>query len=88
MNRKDYSTNFTINVIHRVHQGSLALSQTKALERSMALQAMAEAILQHKNEILEANTLDLEANRTIPISAPMVELLKLTPERLHTTVQI
>ncbi len=88
MNRKDYSANLTMNVIHRAYEGSLELAQTKALERSMALTAMAEAILQHQNEILEANTLDLEANRTIPIPAPMVELLKLTPERLQVTVQI
>ena len=88
MDRKDYSANSMMNVIHRVHQGSLELAKTKALERSMGLQAMAEAILEHKNEILEANTLDLEANRTIPIPGPMLELLKLTPERLQITVQI
>ncbi|MEM1170882.1 MAG: glutamate-5-semialdehyde dehydrogenase [Cyanobacteria bacterium P01_H01_bin.35] len=88
MNRKDYSANLTMNVIHRAYQGSLELAKTNALKRSMALQAMAEAILQNKNEILEANTLDLEANRTISIPRPMVELLKLTPERLEITVQI
>lgn len=77
-----------MNVINRAHQGSLELAKTQSLDRSMALKAMAKAILQHKNEILEANTLDLEANRTIPIPAPIVELLKLTPERLQTTVEI
>lgn len=77
-----------MSVILRAHQGSLELAKTKAIDRSKALKAMVEAILQHKNEILEANTLDLEAHRTIPIPTPIVELLKLTPKRLQTTVQI
>lgn len=88
MNRDNYADNLTMNVINRAHQGSLELVKTQSLDRSMALKAMAKAILQHKNEILEANTLDLEANRTIPIPTPIVELLKLTPERIQTTVEI
>jgi glutamate-5-semialdehyde dehydrogenase len=49
---------------------------------------MAEAIRKRQNDILEANTLDLEASRELGISECVSEWLKLTPERLETTVQI
>lgn len=88
MNRDNYSANLTMNVVHRAHQASRELAKSKPVKRSIALQAMAEAILQHQNDILEANTLDLEANRKIAIPDPIVELLKLTPGRLKTTVEI
>lgn len=75
-------------MLRRAHQASLELAKKKPVERSTALQAMGKAILQHQNEILEANTLDLEANRIIALPDPIVELLKLTPGRLQITVDI
>jgi glutamate-5-semialdehyde dehydrogenase len=77
-----------MNVIRRAFQASQELAQSEAVKRSQALQVMAEEILQHQNDILEANTLDLEANRSTALRDPIVELLKLTPGRLQNTVEI
>ncbi|MDJ0553163.1 MAG: glutamate-5-semialdehyde dehydrogenase [Microcoleaceae cyanobacterium MO_207.B10] len=77
-----------MDVIRRTHKASKELAKSQPVQRSKALRAMAEAILQHQNDILEANTLDLEANRMIAIPDPIVELLKLTPERLKNTSNI
>jgi glutamate-5-semialdehyde dehydrogenase len=49
---------------------------------------MAEALLERQNDILEANTLDLEVSREMALPDLMLEWLKLTPERLHTAGQI
>lgn len=49
---------------------------------------MAETLLARQNDILEANTLDLEASREMAIPELMLEWLKLTPERLQTAGQI
>lgn len=49
---------------------------------------MADALLDRQNDILEANTLDLEASREMAIPDLVLEWLKLTPERLQTAGQI
>lgn len=49
---------------------------------------MAEALLDRQNDILEANTLDLEESREMAIPELMLDWLKLTPERIQTTGQI
>lgn len=67
---------------------SLELAGTKSTDRAAALQAMAQALKRRQNEILEANTLDLEASRDMAIPELIVDWLKLTPERIKTTVQI
>jgi glutamate-5-semialdehyde dehydrogenase len=55
--------------------------------RNAALTAMAQALQDAKNEILEANTLDLEASREMAIPEIVQDWLKLTPERLQTAIQ-
>jgi glutamate-5-semialdehyde dehydrogenase len=70
------------------HEASLILSQVPGSDRNHALKAMAEALERHQHDILEANTLDLEANRETGISELLGEWLKLTPQRLETTIQI
>lgn len=85
----DFGAPFTSSdPIRRAYSASLQLAKTKGEERNRALRTMAEAIKQKQNEILEANTLDLEASRELGISEPVSEWLKLTPQRLETTVQI
>ncbi|MGB3534250.1 MAG: glutamate-5-semialdehyde dehydrogenase [Microcoleaceae cyanobacterium] len=69
-------------------EASIVLSQIPGSERNQALKAMAMALEQHQNDILEANTLDLEANRETGIPEILGEWLKLTPKRLETTIQI
>jgi glutamate-5-semialdehyde dehydrogenase len=77
-----------IAAVHRAHRVSLELGTTKGIVRSRAVQAMAQALRQSQDDILEANTLDLEASREMAVPELILEWLKLTPERIQTTVQI
>lgn len=73
----------------RAHYASLSLARSKAKEREVAIMAIAEAIKRQQNDILEANTLDLEDSRDHDfLPEIMVDWLKLTPERLQAAVQI
>jgi glutamate-5-semialdehyde dehydrogenase len=76
------------NVARRAYQASMELATTKSTDRAAGLQAMALGLKRRQNDILEANTLDLEASRDMAIPELIVEWLKLTPERIKTTVQI
>ncbi|MGI0488459.1 glutamate-5-semialdehyde dehydrogenase [Pantanalinema rosaneae CENA516] len=77
-----------IMAAHAAYQASIRLATTKGGVRSRAVQLMAEALKQNQNEILEANTLDLEASREMAVPDLVLDWLKLTPERLQTTVQL
>ena len=77
-----------IATARRAYQASLKLGITKGADRSRAVQAMAQALKRSINDILEANTLDLEASREMAVPELILDWLKLTPERLHTTVDI
>ncbi|MGA7937822.1 MAG: glutamate-5-semialdehyde dehydrogenase [Kovacikia sp.] len=77
-----------ITVVYHAHQASLEMATTKAAMRSRAIQMMAETLKLQQDEILEANTLDLEASREMAVPDLILEWLKLTPERIQTTVQI
>ncbi len=70
------------------YQASLKLSITKGAERSRAVSAMAQALQRSVNDILEANTLDLEASREMAVPELILDWLKLTPERLQATIEI
>ncbi|WP_071517588.1 glutamate-5-semialdehyde dehydrogenase [Geitlerinema sp. PCC 9228] len=72
----------------RAYEASLVLAKTKAAVRSEALTAMAEALKESQDDILEANTLDLEASRDMAMSELMLDWIKLTPERLQSSIQI
>ncbi len=74
--------------LRRAYLASFQLAKTKGMDRSRALQLMAKALRSRQNDILEANTLDLEASRDLGLSELITDWLKLTPERLETTVQI
>lgn len=75
-------------ILRRTYQASLELGTTKGHDRSRAVQAMAQALSQKRDDILEANTLDLEASREMAVPELILEWLKLTPERLQTTIQM
>ena len=77
-----------IATARRAYQASLKLGITKGADRSRAVQAMAQALKRSINDILEANTLDLEASREMAVPDLILDWLKLTPERLHTSVDI
>lgn len=74
--------------VARAYRASLILAKTKGGDRSRGVQAMAQALQNSFDDILEANTLDLEASREMAVPELIWEWLKLTPERLASTIQI
>lgn len=75
-------------VVTRAYRASLVLATTKGIDRSRGVQAMAQALSKSFDDILEANTLDLEASREMAVPEIIWEWLKLTPERLQSAIQI
>jgi glutamate-5-semialdehyde dehydrogenase len=76
------------DAVTRAYRASIALATTKGGDRSRGVQAMAQALQKSFDDILEANTLDLEASREMAVPELVWEWLKLTPERLQTSIQI
>ena len=72
----------------RAYHATLSLAIAKGSDRSYAILAMAESIRNSSDEILEANTLDLEASREMAVPELILDWLKLTPNRLENTVEI
>ena len=77
-----------MNSAKRAYQASLKLGTTKGADRSRAVLAMARALKRSFDDILEANTLDLEASREMAVPELILDWLKLTPSRLENTVEI
>jgi glutamate-5-semialdehyde dehydrogenase len=77
-----------VAAVHRAHRTSVEMATLKGSVRGQAVQAMAQALKQHQDDILDANTLDLEASREMAVPDLILEWLKLTPERLQAAVQI
>lgn len=77
-----------IATTRRAYQAALELGTTKGDVRSRAVRAIAQALKHYTDDILEANTLDLEASREMAVPEIILEWLKLTPERLDTTIQM
>ena len=77
-----------IAAVKAAHRASIPLATTKGSVRSQAVAMMANALAQNQNEILEANTLDLEASREMAVPELILDWLKLTPERLQMAVQL
>ena len=66
----------------------LELGQLSGQNRNRGIQAMAKGLAASFDQVLEANTLDLEMSREMAISDCFLDWLKLTPERLEFTVEI
>jgi glutamate-5-semialdehyde dehydrogenase len=77
-----------IATLDRAYNGFIQLQNLSGEDRNRGLRAMSAAIEKSFDEILEANTLDLEMSREMAISPVVLEWLKLTPERLEKTVRI
>jgi glutamate-5-semialdehyde dehydrogenase len=75
-------------IAYRAHQSSLELATLRGTDRSRALQIMAEALRERQDDILEANTLDLEVSREMAVPDLVLDWLKLTPERLQNAGQL
>ncbi len=72
----------------RAYQASLKLGFTKGVDRSRAVLAMAQALSNSFDDILEANTLDLEASKEMAVPELILDWLKLTPTRLEAAVEV
>ena len=81
-------SNELLNIVRESHKAATILAQTSATNRRRGVLALAEAIGSSFDEILEANTLDLEMSREMAIAEPIADWIKLTPERLEMTVSI
>ncbi|WP_017296707.1 aldehyde dehydrogenase family protein [Nodosilinea nodulosa] len=74
--------------VEQVRQASHDLIAAGAETQSRLLEAVATAIEADLDDILEANTLDLEASLDMAVPERVLDWLKLTPERLQTTAKI
>lgn len=74
--------------VRDVAQAGNALRVAGVEVQSQLLEGMAHQLETAQNEILEANTLDLEASLEMAVPDRVLEWLKLTPERLHTATKI
>jgi glutamate-5-semialdehyde dehydrogenase len=76
------------SILHQSVESGRYLSLTSGKQREQAIGSMATALRWAFNDILEANTLDLEASRELGISDLLLEWLKLTPERLQRYIDL
>jgi glutamate-5-semialdehyde dehydrogenase len=83
------STNPSLaSVLHQSDRSARYLSLTSTKQRAQAIGAMATSLREAFHDILEANTLDLEANREWGSSDLLLDWLKLTPERLQRYIDL
>ncbi len=76
------------SVLHHSVQAGRYLLMTNSKQREQAIGSMATALRGAFHDILEANTLDLEASRELGIADLLLEWLKLTPERLQRCIDL
>jgi len=76
------------SVLSQSIQAGQHLALTTSKQRGQAIGSMATALREAFQDILEANTLDLEASRERGISDLLLEWLKLTPERLQRYIDL
>ena len=77
-----------VNVAHQSRQSSFALVNLGPRGRADVLSRLSVLIDKRKDDILEANTLDLEASREMAVPDLMLDWLRLTPERIQNLVNI
>ncbi|MEM8546055.1 MAG: gamma-glutamyl-phosphate reductase [Cyanobacteria bacterium P01_H01_bin.119] len=75
-------------VFQQARRAALQLAIADVSLKRSALGAMATALSEAKDDILEANTLDLETSREMAVSELILDWLKLTPERLQGAIDI
>jgi glutamate-5-semialdehyde dehydrogenase len=76
------------SVLAQSIQAGRHLALTNSKQREQAIASMATALRGSFHDILEANTLDLEASRELGISDLLLDWLKLTPERLQRYIDL
>jgi glutamate-5-semialdehyde dehydrogenase len=78
----------SVSAVQVAHRVSIEMATIRGGVRSRAVQAMARALKHQQDEILEANTLDLEASREMAVPELLLEWLRLTRERIQSTIQL
>jgi glutamate-5-semialdehyde dehydrogenase len=76
------------SIAQMAQRSSTVLSVASPHIRSHVIATIAEAIAQRQDDILEANTLDLEISREMAVPELLIDWLKLTPERLQSATQL
>jgi glutamate-5-semialdehyde dehydrogenase len=85
----DSSSSDLVGAIARqAYETSVVLAECDGLARSKALKTMAKGLVQRQDDILDANTLDLEMSLDMAVPGLLLEWLKLTPERIQLAAQI
>ena len=79
---KDQITELVVDISKRARIASLELAALPTETKNKFLFDLAEHLITQTGAILEANALDLEAAKSLDLSAPMTERLTLTPERI------
>ncbi|WP_035991404.1 aldehyde dehydrogenase family protein [Leptolyngbya sp. KIOST-1] len=74
--------------VEQVRQASRVLVSAGAEAQSHLLETVATTLEACLDDILEANTLDLEASLDMAVPERVLDWLKLTPERLQTTAKM
>ncbi len=81
----DAAPRFDLNTtVHQAHIASQKLATLPHLQRNQLLQCLAQILQDRQDDLLEANTMDLEVSRDLAIPASVLNWLKLAPERLQT----
>ena len=74
-------------IISQSKEASSAMSKLNAEDRSKIIMNISGFLLSKKNEILEANQLDMERAKSKDVSAPMINRLILTSEKIDQLSQ-
>ena len=74
-------------IISQTKEASSAMSKLNAEDRSKIIMNISGFLLSKKNEILEANQLDIERAKSKDVSAPMINRLILTSEKIDQLSQ-
>lgn len=82
------SSSEVLNRVRESHKAATILAHISPQKRRLGVAMLADAIASSFDEILEANTIDLEMSREMAIAEPIADWIKLTPERLEMTVSI
>ncbi|MBE9043657.1 glutamate-5-semialdehyde dehydrogenase [Pleurocapsales cyanobacterium LEGE 10410] len=82
------SSDRVLTIVRESHKAAAQLARISGEKRRLGVSVLAEAMEASFDEILEANTIDLEMSREMAVAEPIADWLKLTPERLQMTVSI
>ncbi|MFU8848300.1 MAG: glutamate-5-semialdehyde dehydrogenase [Opitutales bacterium] len=78
----DHITELVEDIARRARQASLELATLPTAQKNAFLAQLADRLVAESTAILDANALDLEAAKALDLSAPMIERLTFTPERI------